>query len=208
MRHKRGEIIPIGTRFTRLVVVGAASPQKGKSCSKVRCDCCRDVFAVLNQNLRSRHTESCGCIRCESAAFQGSEYRRTHPNWQEKISPRWRAVAQHGHCSGRKISPTYSSWRSMLGRLNPNHIARKWYREVKVCTRWRDFRNFLADMHERPAGTVLSRHLDSGNYEPGNVSWGSAADSSAERKGKTAAKVWHRRSPVRPETLRNWKKAA
>ena len=64
----------------------------------------------------------------------------------------------------------------------------------KVCERWRGehgFENFLADMGERPEGTTLSRYLDSGNYEPGNVEWATWAQQGAERRGKTAMLALH-----------------
>ena len=71
-------------------------------------------------------------------------------------------------------SPTYISWGRMLTRCyNPNAERYKTYgaKGVSVCERWGDFRNFLADMGERPEGKTLGRILDRGNYEPGNVFW-------------------------------------
>ena len=42
---------------------------------------------------------------------------------------------------------------------------------IQVADRWRKFENFLSDMGLRPEGCTLGRHGDSGNYQPGNVSW-------------------------------------
>jgi len=82
---------------------------------------------------------------------------------------------KHGHSlRNGKESPTYQSWRHMKYRcLNPNCSDYKNYggRGIKVCERWMDFTNFLADMGEKPEGLTLDRINNDGNYEPGNCRW-------------------------------------
>lgn len=81
---------------------------------------------------------------------------------------------RHGHSRFGQRSPTYESWAAMIQRCtSPNYkfYARYGGRGIKVCERWRDFRNFLADMGERPHGLTLDRINNGGNYEPGNVRW-------------------------------------
>jgi hypothetical protein len=56
---------------------------------------------------------------------------------------------------------------------NPNQP--RWHRYggrgIQVCARWDDFRNFLADMGDCPAGLTIERVNNDGNYEPGNCVW-------------------------------------
>lgn len=44
-------------------------------------------------------------------------------------------------------------------------------RGIRVCERWMDYRNFLADMGEVPEGLSIDRINPDGNYEPGNCRW-------------------------------------
>jgi hypothetical protein len=79
---------------------------------------------------------------------------------------------KHGHA--KNPTPTYRSWISMKARCkDPNATGYHRYGGigVKVCERWLDFSNFLADMGERPPATSLGRIGDIGNYEPGNCEW-------------------------------------
>lgn len=69
----------------------------------------------------------------------------------------------------------------MLQRCrDPNHPDWKWYgaKGVRVCERWREFANFLADMGERPSGKTLDRINPFGNYEPDNCRWATLREQS------------------------------
>ena len=57
-------------------------------------------------------------------------------------------------------------------------------RGIKVCDRWRRYKNFLADMGKRPPGMTLDRIDVNGNYEAGNCRWATASE---QRRNQRAA---------------------
>ncbi len=87
---------------------------------------------------------------------------------------------------GLTKTPAYRSWDSMKTRcLNPKCSKFAYYggRGIRVCERWLNFANFLADMGERPEGkTSLDRIDPNGNYEPGNCKWATSAEQGEHRR--------------------------
>ena len=154
----RRKLIELGSRFSRLVVVGGPSPRiEGRGDAyPCECDCSPGVTKlVCGSQLRRGIVSSCGCLRKERAR---------------------EAAFRHGHrrSTGRSNSPTYDSWMSMRQRCeNPRCSAFKYYgaRGIRVCRRWKKFENFLADMGERTAGTTIERKNNERGYSPGNCVW-------------------------------------
>jgi hypothetical protein len=88
---------------------------------------------------KNGHSSSCGCLRLERIVEKHTK---------------------HGHNPASGRSRTYSTWDGMLQRCtNPNNSKFHLYggRGITVDPSWRDFRNFLQDMGERPPGKTLDR---------------------------------------------------
>lgn len=69
----------------------------------------------------------------------------------------------------------YNSWRAMVARCtNKKNNRYKYYggRGIKVCKRWRKYKNFLKDMGRKPSQQhSLDRINNKGDYRPSNCRW-------------------------------------
>lgn len=86
----------------------------------------------------------------------------------------------------RNEIPEYKAWKKMKERCyNPNVHAFNRYggRGIKVCEEWRtDFFSFLRDVGNRPSSKhSIDRINNDGDYEPGNVRWGTKQEQANNR---------------------------
>jgi hypothetical protein len=160
-----------GMIFGRLTVIGKF---KGSRRQLWACECdCGQSCTASRREIRARK-RSCGCLRRDTGREVGLQ----------------RQV--HGHTVGGQESPTHVTWRSMIERCSyPGAVnyARYGGAGIKVCEEWKDFRRFLADVGERPAGTTLDRIDNSLGYAPGNVRWATPLEQARNKKPRGSSTV-------------------
>ena len=128
----------------------------------------RTKKVIVGIVLRDRRSRSCGCLHRETCIARSTK---------------------HGHATNG-ISPTYHTWASMLARCdNPKNSRQPDWggRGITVCDRWRNFRNFLADMGKEPLRRSIDRIDNDGNYEPGNCRWATTKQQRQNRRVATQA---------------------
>lgn len=149
---KRTPDIPLNSRSGRWTAIGEAPPDKyGILHVLCRCDC-GTVRSVSKTSFKHQKSLSCGCKRSEA------------------VYP-----IRHGHARKRRVSPTFTSWASMIQRCtDPNHMAFDRYggRGITVCEQWMVFGNFLTDMGERPSREYSIERVNNAlGYSPDNCAW-------------------------------------
>ena len=86
--------------------------------------------------------------------------------------------------------PEYGVWRTMKQRCNnPNAVDYRFYgaKGISVCARWDTFKNFYADMGDRPTKKHQLDRIDALlDYSPSNCRWVTSAENI---RGKTCTKL-------------------
>ena len=155
-----------GEVFGRLKVINEAPYYISSSGRKLRlwncvCECGRET-QVLQSNLRSGGSKSCGCLTAETAARlntkHGLGYFRPHSLW----------LMMKNRCDSEKSN----CWDRYGGR------------GITYCEEWAIFENFWTDMQDGYDDSLtLDRINPDGNYCKENCRWISAG-LQARNKGK------------------------
>lgn len=133
-----------GNRFTGLTVLRMYDTNKGYARWLCKCDCGK-LTIVLGTHLRQGNTRSCGCLQ------------------KSIVTARHTVHGFHG-------TRTYESWQNMIRRCVPG--GRYYAKGIKVDPLWANsFKQFVADMGERPEGYSLERIDPDGDYTPANCEW-------------------------------------
>lgn len=118
------------------------------------CRCqCGATLEVNRKNVLSGLSTNCGCVR------------------RQKLSDK----ATHGEARPGRTTAEYKIWRGILARCympSASGFHRYGGRGIKVCDRWHDYANFLADMGRKPSPRhSVERENNDGDYEPDNCVW-------------------------------------
>ncbi len=151
-KEARGPRIDLlGKRFLRWTTLRYI----GKSKWLCRCDCGRE-FPIRTEHLMNGASSQC----------------------------RPCGLTKHGFTVNRKQLSTYVIWKGIKYRCSNSkcvEFTRYGGRGIKVCERWKKFKNFLADMGTRPSGKSIHRINNDGDYEPGNCKWATRLEQASNK---------------------------
>ncbi len=164
-----------GRKFGILTVIARADVAASHVHWNCVCDC-GNTCRVSGINLRRGATKSCGCRQ---------------------------ARVKHGRARRGQWTPEYSAWNSVMTRCyNKNDKGYQYWggRGIRVCSRWHDVNNFIADMGPRPSPLHSIDRIDNdGDYEPSNCRWATSKQQTDNRRNSRLIEF-----DGRTQTLAQW----
>ena len=144
-----------GLPFGRLIVIREAGRKNGRVAWLCKCECGAEVV-VSGDNLRSEHTQSCGCLKREMPLNLLREVNTTHGCTSEPWYPTYNAMMQRcGHSKGS----------------SEHHLRNYRDRGIEVCTEWRESPRAFGDWllsHGWRKGLQIDRIDNNQGYCPEN----------------------------------------
>jgi hypothetical protein len=90
-----------------------------------------------------------------------------------------RTCQRDGVVRFKTAKPLYDTWKTMIRRCADDAFT-DWHlyggKGIRVCERWMNYENFVADMGNRPVGSTLERNDSNKDYEPSNCRWATAKE--------------------------------
>jgi hypothetical protein len=144
----------VGQTFGDLLAISFAGMKSKHSHFLCHCTCGGEV-TVSSSNLKTGHTQSCGCLPNKGNTRHGM-----------RGSPE---LAAYFNAKTRCTNPNYEDWADYGGR------------GIKFL--FISFEQFYAELGPRPKGKTLDRYPNNnGHYEPGNVRWATWEEQAANRR--------------------------